>query len=165
MMYSSSTPANVKMQIMAELGICQITRNDKYLGLPVHIGKSRKSAFEYTNQRIWARIQGWQEKLLSKAGKEILIKAVAQAIPTFALSCFDLTKDLCDELSSMIGRCWWSQQDKENKIHWAGWQKITRPKSAGGLGFRDLHAFNFALLARQGWCLLTRRDTLCSRVM
>jgi hypothetical protein len=58
-MYSSNTPTNVKMQIMAELSITHITQNEKYLGLPVHIGKSRKSAFEYIKQRIWARIQGW----------------------------------------------------------------------------------------------------------
>jgi hypothetical protein len=37
-------------------------------------------------------IQGWKEKLLSIAGKEILIKAVAQAVPVYAMACFDLTK-------------------------------------------------------------------------
>jgi hypothetical protein len=63
------------------------------------------------------RIQGWQEKLLSKAGKEILVKAVAQVIPTYAMSYFDLTKGLCDELSTIIGRYWWSQQDNIHKIH------------------------------------------------
>jgi hypothetical protein len=56
--------------------------------------------------------------MLSHAGKEILIKVVAQAIPTYAMGCFDLTKGLCDEISSMIGRFWWSQQDNEKKIHW-----------------------------------------------
>ena len=58
------------------------------------------------------------EKLLSKYGKEILIKVVAQSIPTYTMSCFDLTKGLCDELNMIIGRYWWSQMDKTNKIHW-----------------------------------------------
>jgi len=42
---------------------------------------------------------------------------VAQAITTFAMGCFDLTKELCDQISMMIGKYWWSQQE-ENKIHW-----------------------------------------------
>jgi hypothetical protein len=89
---------------LAELGISHTTTNDRYLGLPVHIGKLRRKSFEYIKQKVWTRIQGWQEKLLSKAGKEILIKAVVQAIPTYAMSCFDLTKGFCEELSSMIAR-------------------------------------------------------------
>jgi hypothetical protein len=57
-------------------------KNERYLGLPVSIGKSRKKAFQDIKRKVWLRIQGWQEKLLSKAGKEILVKVVAQAIPT-----------------------------------------------------------------------------------
>jgi hypothetical protein len=53
---------------------------------------------------------------MSKAGNEILIKACAQAIPVFAMSCFDLTKTLCDQISTMICRYWWAQHDKENKL-------------------------------------------------
>ena len=77
-------------------------------GCRSQLGNQGKKAFEYIKKKVWFRIQGWQEKLLSKAGKEILVKAVAQAIPTYAMSCFELTKGLCDELSSMIGRWWWS---------------------------------------------------------
>ena len=42
----------------------------KYLALPPNVGKAKAKMFEYVKERIWKRIQGWKEKLLSKAGKE-----------------------------------------------------------------------------------------------
>ena len=103
------------------------------------MGRSKRRTFEYLKERVWKRIQGWKEKLLSKAGKGVLIKAVAQAIPSYAMSCFDLTKTLCDEISSMISRFWWAQQDKENKMHWLPCELLCCRKENGGLGYRDLH--------------------------
>jgi hypothetical protein len=78
--------------------------NDKYLGLLVYMGRSKAQTFAYLKDRIWKKIQGWKIKLLSKAGKEVLIKAVIQSMPTYVMSIFDLTKMLCDVINSMIGR-------------------------------------------------------------
>ena len=103
-MFSPNTNQYVRTEIKACLSIDYETKGENYLGLPVSVGKSRKRTFEYIKKKIWGRIQGWQEKLLSKVGKEILIKAVAQSSPTYAMSCFDLTKSLCDELSMMIAK-------------------------------------------------------------
>ena len=91
-MFSRNTKSSEKNQLMAALGITSEARNEKYLGLPIYMGRSKRRTFEYLKERVWIRIQGWKERLLSKASKGVLIKAVAQAIPSYAMSCFDLTK-------------------------------------------------------------------------
>lgn len=109
-LFSTNTVDSDRGDVRQVLNITQETGNDRYLGLPVHVGKSKSQVFAYLKDRVWKRIQGWKEKFLSWAGKEIMIKAVAQAIPTFAMGCFNLTKDLCDQISSMICRYWWNQR-------------------------------------------------------
>ena len=58
--------------------------------------------------------------MLSMGGKEILIKAVAQTIPIYTMSCFQLPNGLCDDLESMMRNFWWGQKDQETKIAWVG---------------------------------------------
>ena len=93
-------------------------------------------------------LAGWKEKLLSKAGKEVLIKAVAQAIPTYTMSFFKLPDSLCDEMMGMIRNFWWGQKKEERKIARLSWQKMCEPKCDGGLGFKNLKWFNMALLMK-----------------
>lgn len=39
------------------------------------------------------------------------------------------------------------------------------PKKERLLGFRDIHAFNLAMLAKQGWHIVQNPDSLCARVL
>jgi len=70
----------------------------KYLGLPSLIGKRKKAVFSYIRDRIWNGTQSWTGKHLSKAGREVLIKYVAQSIPTYYMSSFLLPTSLGDEI-------------------------------------------------------------------
>ena len=95
-----------------------IWQHEKYLGLPSLVGRSKRNTFNDLKDKLGNKLSGWKEKLLSSAGKEILIKSVAQAIPAYTMSCFKLPDALCDELASMVRRFWWGQQENQNK--WRG---------------------------------------------
>ena len=96
---------------------------------------------------------------------EILIKAVAQVIPTYTMSVFKLPDSLYDEMTSMVCNFWRGQKDGRNKMAWLSWEKMCAPKKDGGLGFRDLKAFNIALLAKQGWHLQSNTRSLVYHVL
>lgn len=83
------------------LGVSAIARYEKYLVLHSFIGQAKKQSFIYIRERILKKIQGWKEKQLSQAKREILIKAIIQAMPTFTMNFFKLPKCLCD-IESLI---------------------------------------------------------------
>jgi len=55
---------------------------ERYLGLPALVGRSKSRTFSGISDRVKKKLDGWKEKFLSQVGKEVLIKAVVQAIPT-----------------------------------------------------------------------------------
>ena len=76
----------------------------------------------------WAakKLANWKGKLLSIGGREILIKEVAQAVPTYTMSCFQLPKNLFKDLENMMRIFWWGQKDEENKIAWVSWKRMCK---------------------------------------
>ena len=99
----SLVPIHLKKSKMRFLlGPMQDSRHTRYLGLPSFIGRSMKQVFFILKERIGQKLARWKGKLLSMGGKEILIKVVAQAIPTYTMGCFLLPQSLCEEIESMM---------------------------------------------------------------
>jgi len=136
--FSSNTAHEVQEEIKSRFGAQVIKQHEKYLGLPSLVGKNRKNSFKEIKDKLARKLAGWNEKLLSKVGKEILIKAMAQAIPTYFMSCFRIANSLCEEMTSLMQNFWWGQKKDERKMAWISWDKLCTPKSQGGVGFKQL---------------------------
>ena len=75
--FSKNTPEEIKEEIKNRFGAQVIRQHEKYLGLPSLVGKNKRNTFNDIKEKLSKKLAGWKEKLLSKAGKEVLIKAVA----------------------------------------------------------------------------------------
>ena len=62
----------MRNEIKEALGVPEIRQYEKYLGLPSFVGKSKRASFDYIKERVWRKLQGWEESLLSQAGPEVL---------------------------------------------------------------------------------------------
>ncbi|KAA3479552.1 reverse transcriptase [Gossypium australe] len=161
----SNIQEGVKEEITDVLGMRHSTNIEKYLGLSSVIGKRRKASFQILKDRVNQRISHWSSRYLSQGGKEVFIKSVLQAIPTYAMTCFPLPKSLCGELENIFAKYWW-QHDKGRKgIHWCQWKFMCRSKEEGGMGFRNMAKFNISLLAKQGWRIMNNTESLVTKVL
>ncbi|GLT70447.1 hypothetical protein SLA2020_425270 [Shorea laevis] len=163
--FSKNTHQNFRHHIFSIVGGTSQQSYEKYLGLPAMVGQHKRRTFAGIQGRVRSKLSGWKEKFLSQTGREILIKAVIQAIPTYSMSIFQFPKSLCKELNSVMCHFYWCQKDKETSMIWTSWGKMGRSKSQGGMGFRDLECFNLALLAKQGWRLLQFPTSLAAQVL
>lgn len=121
------------------LQISKVGGGGKYLGLPEQFNKKKKDMFSYIKQNVMSKIDGWQNRFLTHAGKEVLIKSVASAMPVFTMNSYKLPMEVCSELESLFSKFRWGSTNEKRKMSWLSWDRLTFAKQYGGMGFKSLY--------------------------
>jgi hypothetical protein len=120
------------------MGVMHVIGTGSYLGLPSMIGRKKKGVFAYLKDIIWKRVNSWRGRALSRARKEVMIKSVLQAIPSYVMSVYLLPESTIREIERMMNSFWWGGGANNKGIRWLAWDQMTLPKVQGGMGFRDM---------------------------
>ncbi|CAA7017075.1 unnamed protein product [Microthlaspi erraticum] len=86
-------------------------------------------------------------------------------MPSYTMSCFKIPLSLSKQIQSALTRFWWDSKPDKKKLCWVSWDRLTLPKSAGGLGFREIETFNDALLAKLSWRILSEPHSLLAQTL
>lgn len=94
--FSPNTSAGCRGEVCAQLGVTEKQSPGKYLGMPIIVGRNNKMTLSFLGERVQQKLQVWQNKPLSKAGKVTLLKTAAQVIPNFWMNLFLLPVEVCE---------------------------------------------------------------------
>ncbi|CAH2936087.1 MAG: hypothetical protein CPSOU_6785 [uncultured Paraburkholderia sp.] len=145
------------------LSITQVQQGElpiRYLGVPLAGEGLRVQHYAPLIAKVAEQISMWSAASLSHAGRLELIKSVLQGIHCFWLSVLPVPAGVIDRVIGMCRKFLWN-----NGKPMIAWKQLVMPKQEGGLGLRDLSAWNKALLTKVLWKIQHKKDTLWVRWM
>ena len=162
---SPHTPRRIKDQVAGILGLPTTDRIGTYLGTPIFTTRRTASSYQYLVDNILKRIEGWQARYLSMAGRATLIKVSVTSVPLYAMQTTLLPQKICHHINKLSCHFLWGDTEHHRSCHTVNWEIVTLPKEAGGLGISSTRHRNKAILMNQAWHLYSNPTSLWARVL
>lgn len=110
----------------------------KYLGVPLFMGRKRKSIFYPILKKVTDKISFWNSRILTHAGRLVLIKTVLQTMGLHIFASIAPTLGVIRDIDKVCANFFWGRQEDMHKHHWIAWSQFCLPREEGGLGLRDI---------------------------
>ncbi|KAJ4969222.1 hypothetical protein NE237_015923 [Protea cynaroides] len=161
---SSIIMGGVSSQVRSDLiACCQFSEGSlpiKYLGLPLLASRLSHKDCGPIIEKIQSSIEGWKCRLLSYAGRALLISAVLQGTLIYWSGIYGLPKKTIKTIDSLLARFLWSGASLSKKAHFISWEKVCRPRNEGGLGIRWIVDINRAGILKLFWFVASNKTSL-----
>ncbi|KAJ9536641.1 hypothetical protein OSB04_un000190 [Centaurea solstitialis] len=153
-------PLDEKAAILDCLPFRQGTFPIRYLGVPLSPVALRVSDYSIIVAKVKDRMQNWKSKFLSFGGRRQLIMSVLQSLQLYWMAVFLFPSVIIHDLESCFRDFLWAQGDSSKGRCKVAWTTICKPLECGGLGIKRLTVWNRALITKNLWAILSRRNNL-----
>ena len=147
------------------IGVSSTPNLGKYLGFPLRSNGRSTRDFDFVVEKVQAKLSSWKGKLLSPAGRVVLVQSVTSAIPAYYMQNVALPVRICTKLDKINRDFLWGSTVEKKKMHMVSWQKVCRPKNLGGLGLYATKPRNIALLAKLNWRVMEESASLWAKTL
>lgn len=164
-MFSPNTLQRFKRFLKSIIGTPSADELGAYLGNNIEVDGRSSSKFQYLTEKLQKKIGDWKRLTLSHAGRALFINAILASMCQHVLSVFLLPKKTADSISKLFASFLWENNSERKPVFWRSRGIIELPKGMGGMGIRNVRAFNMALLANQVLRIHERKDTLVFKLL
>ena len=85
--FINNTEHTIRHHVASVLGVNKLCEQDSSWGYHQSFGETKSKSFGYLKDiSIWKHINQWSTQHLSNVGNKVLIKSIAQSIPTYCMS-------------------------------------------------------------------------------
>ena len=137
----------------------------QYLGVPIVASKLTKVECAQLVTKITTRIHQWSTRNISYTGRLVLINSVVFGMFNYWASIFLLPNEVIDILTQICHNFLWSGTEDYNKPSHISWYQSCLPKNKGGLGIKDLTAWNKATITKLVWAAADKKDTTWEKLV
>ncbi|XP_057250112.1 uncharacterized protein LOC130591191 [Beta vulgaris subsp. vulgaris] len=164
-MFSPNTPLRFKRFMRSIVGTPSEESLGKYLGCNIEVDGRSSRKFQPLVEKVERKVSSWHHLTLSHAGRVIYINSILYMLSLNILSVFLIPKTTVDKINAIFARFLWANPNSPSPIFWKSRKIIELPKGGGGLGIRNVHLFNKALLTKQAIRIHNSRQSLISQVL
>ncbi|XP_057793075.1 uncharacterized protein LOC131009681 [Salvia miltiorrhiza] len=109
------------------------------LSQPPYVPSLAKETPIWIMEKIQKKLACWNQREFIGAGIEVLLKAVIQSIPTYAMQCFRHPDSICEDINRLSAGFWWGDKEDKRYMHWRKLDALCTPKEWGGMAryFRE----------------------------
>lgn len=158
--YTCNMVEQVKNQVLQETKYKEEYLPFSYLGVKISAKKLSNDDCQFLIDKIAAKLRTWGVSTLSYAGRAQLVNSVLLNLHSYWASIFVLPKRVLDGVIAACRNFLWDGKTTSSKTPLIAWDLICRDKKMGGLGYKESHTWNIALLGKYIWSVATKADNL-----